>query len=215
MTLSQRRRRPLDNKLLKMEQPPTEGLSPEQFALLFQNAYNDHGRKLRYYAMKFLGDPHDAEDVVAGLFAHLWAKGAVFNHDKLNWPYLQRAVRNACLDWLLRKARFESFDSSSGAVEGYAAALAAIPSHEEDLIRTEVVAQIAELIERLPPQTRRVIRKLYYEGMEPGEAADDMRLALSTIYNSRRSGFGQLLYLLRLKNIRAWWWATLIFIEKK
>jgi hypothetical protein len=51
------------------------------------------------------------------------------------------------------------------------------------------------------------IRKLYYEGMEPGEAADDMRLALSTIYNSRRSGFGLLIALLRRGNIRVWLWA--------
>jgi RNA polymerase sigma-70 factor (ECF subfamily) len=174
-------------------------LSPEQFTILFQSAYNDHGRKLRYYAKKFTNNAHDAEDIVATLFADLWAKGRSFNSDKLSWPYLQKAVHNACVDHLNRMSRREFFDlhpSTAGAFAG------AVPSAEEDVIRTEVVAQIGELIDRLPPQTRTIIRKLYYDGMEPGEAADDMRLALSTIYNSRRSGFELLIALLRRRNIR-------------
>jgi RNA polymerase sigma-19 factor, ECF subfamily len=191
-----------------MNQDHEEGLSPEEFAVLFQSAYNDHGRKLRYYATKFLYDPQDAEDIVATLFARLWAKGPVFNRDKLNWNYLKKAVRNACLDHLDAKGRFERLHSS-GEVPSEAGA--AIPSHEEDLIRTEVVAQVSELIDRLPPQTRRIILKIYYEDMEPGQAADDMRLALSTIYNSRRNGLGVLLDLLRGRNIRVWFCVTLVF----
>jgi RNA polymerase sigma factor (sigma-70 family) len=187
-----------------MDQKHEEGLSPEQFTILFQSAYNDHGRKLRYYAKKFTNNTHDAEDIVATLFADLWAKGRQFNSEKLNWPYLQKAVHNACVDHLNRASRLELFDFQH-------AAGGAIPSHEEDVIRTEVVAQIGELIDRLPPQTRTIIRKLYFEGMEPGEAADDMRLALSTIYNSRRSGFGLLMALLRRRNIRVWLCVTLLF----
>ena len=187
-----------------MNQKHEEGLSPEQFTILFQSAYNDHGRKLRYYAKKFTNNTHDAEDIVATLFADLWAKGRGFNSDKLNWPYLQKAVHNACVDHLNRMSRLEFFDTR-GVVGG------AIPSHEEDVIRTEVVAQIGELIDQLPPRTRAIIRKLYYEDMDPGEAADDMRLALSTIYNSRRSGFGLLIALLRRRNIRVWLCVTLLF----
>jgi RNA polymerase sigma factor (sigma-70 family) len=187
-----------------MNQKHEEGLSPEQFTILFQSAYNDHGRKLRYYAKKFTNNTHDAEDIVATLFADLWAKGRQFNSDKLNWPYLQKAVHNACVDHLNRMSRLEFFDTR-GAVGG------ATPSHEEDVIRTEVVAQIGELIDQLPPRTRAIIRKLYYEDMDPGEAADDMRLALSTIYNSRRSGFGLLIALLRRRNIRVWLCVTLLF----
>ena len=187
-----------------MNQKHEEGLSPEQFTILFQSAYNDHGRKLRYYAKKFTNNTHDAEDIVATLFADLWAKGRQFNSDKLNWPYLQKAVHNACVDHLNRMSRLEYFDTR-GVVGG------AIPSHEEDVIRTEVVAQIGELIDQLPPRTRAIIRKLYYEDMDPGEAADDMRLALSTIYNSRRSGFGLLIALLRRRNIRVWLCVTLLF----
>jgi RNA polymerase sigma factor (sigma-70 family) len=187
-----------------MNQKREEGLSPEQFTILFQSAYNDHGRKLRYYAKKFTNNTHDAEDIVATLFADLWAKGRGFNSDKLNWPYLQKAVHNACVDHLNRMSRLEFFDTR-GAVG------VAIPSHEEDVIRTEVGAQIGELIDSLPPRTRTIIRKLYYEDMDPGEAADDMRLALSTIYNSRRSGFGLLIALLRRRNIRVWLCVTLLF----
>lgn len=183
-----------------MDQRHDEGLSPEQFTILFQSAYNDHGRKLRYYAKKFTNNAHDAEDIVATLFADLWAKGRSFNSEKLSWPYLQKAVHNACVDHLSRMSR-------RGFIDLHPAG--AVPSAEEDVIRTEVVAQIGELIDRLPPQTRTIIRKLYYDGMEPGEAADDMRLALSTIYNSRRSGFGLLIALLRHRNIRVWLCVTL------
>src|SRR5215475_3134788 len=107
-----------------------EGLSAEQFAVVFQTAYNDHGRKLRYYAMKFLNNPQDAEDIVGALFARLWAKGPVFNRDKLNWNYLKKAVRNACLDHLDAKGRFERLSLSADSAEQGAV----IPSHEEDLI---------------------------------------------------------------------------------
>ncbi|HWB93945.1 MAG TPA: sigma-70 family RNA polymerase sigma factor [Puia sp.] len=196
-----------------MNQKHEEGLSTEQFTILFQSAYNDHGRKLRYYAKKFTNNAHDAEDIVATLFADLWAKGAAFDSDKLKWPYLQKAVHNACIDHLIRKSRLEFFDTYKQ--EMHPTVAGAIPSHEEDVIRTEVVAQIEELIDKLPPQTRRIIRKLYYEGMEPGEAADDMRLALSTIYNSRRSAFGLLLALLRRRNIRVWFCLTLLFFGSR
>ena len=158
-----------------MNEMNVEGLSPEQFNIQFQSAYNDHGKKLRYYAKTFTNSIQDAEDIVATLFADLWAKGEVFNRDKLKWSYLQKAVHNACVDHLKRKNRFESFGSATPDAAN------TIPSHEEAVIHTEVVAQIGELIDQLPPQTRRIIRKLYYDGMEPGEAADDMRLALSTI----------------------------------
>jgi RNA polymerase sigma-70 factor (ECF subfamily) len=188
-----------------MNEMNVEGLSPEQFNIQFQSAYNDHGKKLRYYAKTFTNSTQDAEDIVATLFADLWAKGEVFNRDKLKWSYLQKAVHNACVDHLKRKNRFESFGSATPDAAN------TIPSHEEAVIHTEVVAQIGELIDQLPPQTRRIIRKLYYDGMEPGEAADDMRLALSTIYNSRRSGFGQLVALLRRRNIRLWLGATVVF----
>lgn len=188
-----------------MNETNEEGLSPEQFNLQFQNAYNDHGKKLRYYAKTFTNSTQDAEDIVATLFTDLWAKGEAFNRDKLKWAYLQKAVHNACVDHLKRKNRFESFGAATPDTAN------TIPSHEEAVIHTEVVAQIGELIDQLPPQTRRIIRKLYYDGMEPGEAADDMRLALSTIYNSRRSGFGVLLGLLRRRNIRLWLGATVIF----
>jgi RNA polymerase sigma-70 factor (ECF subfamily) len=191
-----------------MNRKNEEGHSPEGFPLQFEIAYSDHGRKLRYYAMKFLNNAHDAEDIVATLFAHLWSKGPEFNRDKLNWNYLKKAVRNACLDHLNEKGRFERMRNE----EQESPLSSSIPSHEEDVIRTEVVAQISDLIDRLPPQTRRIIRKLYYEDMEPGEAADDMRLALSTIYNSRRSGFEVLMDLLRRKNIRLWLCATLVYL---
>ncbi len=184
-----------------------EGLRPERFTIQFQTAYNDHCRKLRYYAKKFTNNTQDAEDIVATLFADLWAKGESFNRDKLKWAYLQKAVHNACVDHLKRRNRY----APGGLPIPFAAST--IPSHEEAVIRTEVVAQISELIDKLPPQTRKVIRKLYFEGMEPGEAADDMRLALSTIYNSRRSGFGQLLALLRRRNIRLWFCITLVFFR--
>src|ERR1700743_426866 len=127
-----------------MKKNPDEALSPERVAILFQAAYNDHGQKLRYYAMKHLNNPQDAEDIVATLFTNLWAKGPAFNQGKLNWSYLRKAVRNACLDHLIRMARFEFIDPGSTSPES-------IPSHEEDLIRTEVVAQISEIIDTLPP----------------------------------------------------------------
>jgi RNA polymerase sigma-70 factor (ECF subfamily) len=96
----------LKSQLVKMEKKLSEtqvidGIrndNGQAYTYLFKEYYN----QLRFFALKFLGDAHQAEDIVLLTFSKLY-----LNKDRLNSlvnvkAYLYMSIKNACIDQLKR-----------------------------------------------------------------------------------------------------------------
>jgi RNA polymerase sigma-70 factor, ECF subfamily len=64
-----------------------------------------HGRRLRIFAARFLGNHSDAEEVAQEVFIAVWKQAVRFDSEKgraTTWLY--RIATNRCIDWKRRRA---------------------------------------------------------------------------------------------------------------
>src|SRR5690606_1807042 len=148
--------------------------NPSEFDQLFRSFY----APLCFFAERFVGSKADAEDIVQALFARLWNKGEVFENSRHAQAFLYRSTHNACMDFQKQALR-------SG--KRQAAVLQESAPHEgsylEELVRSEVWAEIYRAINRLPLQCAQVIRLSYIEGLKNDEIAHRLGVSLQAIKN--------------------------------
>lgn len=138
-------------------------------SLLFKKYFES----LVIWADTFLNDIDQSKDLVQDLFVGIWRKKTYsnWNSDKLS-SYLHVAVKNACfnklkkIDVLKHAAEIDSFDRIYDEFE----------SNKE-----EIVAKILEEVEKLPERSKEVVKCIYLKGMKYQEAADELKVSVSTI----------------------------------
>ncbi len=154
-----------------------------EFDQLFRSFY----APLCFFAERFVGSKADAEDIVQALFTRLWNKAAVFESGGHAQAFLYRATHNACVDFQKQSLR-------SG--KRQAAVLQESAPHEgsylEELVRSEVWAEIYRAINRLPLQCAQVIRLSYMEGLKNDEIAQRLGVSLQAIKNYKHRGLRKL-----------------------
>ena len=105
-----------------------------------ETLFRQHFRPLCLYALHYLEDADDAEDVVQECFLSLWQSKP--DNPK---PWLYTAVRNRCIDRLRSHRSFDSFPED----------LAEELSFDEIVSRSEREARLWSAVEALPEQRRR------------------------------------------------------------
>ena len=105
--------------------------------------------------------------------------------------YLYKTVYHGCLRWMENEERrvkhLEEYRKVKVENE--------VEEYERNLIRTETLRLVHESMEQLPEQCRKVFVKLFIEGKSVKEAAEELRVTVSTINNQKARG----LKLLRMK----------------
>lgn len=154
--------------------------SSEERSLLLERAFDQYHSGMVFFAMQYLGDRGDSEDVVSELYVRVWEMETLdFENDRALKAYLFRSVRNACLNLLGRSTA---------------------PMSPLELIRDQVCeerhvafdqqaldAVMAE-IEKLPAQTRRVFTKVFLEGKKYQQAADELGISVNTVKMLLKNG---------------------------
>ena len=154
-----------------------------EFDQLFRSFY----APLCFFAERAVGSKADAEDVVQALFTRLWNKATVFKNDDHARAFLYRATHHACLD-------FQKQATRSGMRQAVVLQENAPyeRSYLEELVRTEVWAEIYRAINGLPLQCARVIRLSYIEGLKNEEIAQRLGVSLQAIKNYKHRGLQKL-----------------------
>ena len=134
------------------------------FQLLFRNYY----RPLCLYALHYINNVDDVEDVVQDCFVRL-LEASVEPRNVRAWLYA--AVRNRCID-LLRQ--------SSHSVEPLAAGLEAAPD-EEQQERSLREARLWEAIDALPARCREVFLLSKRDGLTYAQIAQRLGLSEKTV----------------------------------
>lgn len=146
----------------------------------FHYLFNKYYRRLLGYASRFVDDYAVAEDLVQDSFARLWEKREILEAVSLS-ALLFTMVRNNCLNYLKRQAVVDihSVDwlaNLDGEERLYN--LDFSPDAEMSLLYKELVAQIPQVLEQLPPRSREIFLMSRRQGLKNREIAE--RLAIST-----------------------------------
>ena len=134
------------------------------------NLFRLYYRPLCLYALHYMGDIDESEDVVQESFTSLWESSSPVSAPK---SYLYTSVRNRCIDRIRSKGKTETvpIDDVSSI------------SDEEAQIRSEREALLWTAIDSLPPKRRKLLLMSKRDGLKYSEIALRMGISENTVRN--------------------------------
>jgi RNA polymerase sigma-70 factor (family 1) len=137
--------------------------------------------RLVYFAYQILHDKSQAEDVAQDTFVKFWDLcHTVSNHPIAIKNFLYSTAKNACLN-VLRHNKVTANHASSNLFE---------TQIEEavlnNIIRTEVLAEIHAAINMLPASCRQIFRLCYLDGKKNNEVANALGISINTVKTQKQ-----------------------------
>ena len=153
-----------DKILVLLKQGDKHGLE-----LLFRRFY----RPLVMYALKFLPQQEEAEDVVQDFLVDFWEKRA---YERITSGsirgYLFAAVRNRALKLLEKR---DVLREAGGVLP------VLVDESDTDWLTEEILQAVEAEIEKLPPRMREVLRAVYIDGLSYRETAEKFVISIATV----------------------------------
>lgn len=142
--------------------------------------YDRHGARAFSLALRILGDPETAEEVVLDVFWSVWQHAGAFMPERARFTtWLYAMVRNRAVD-RLRRRRARPPEVPERALEPREAA-AADPAVEAMAEAEELAQAIREAMASLPEAQRRVLELAYFRGWTHREIAEHLGEPLGTV----------------------------------
>lgn len=156
----------------------------------FAELYKRYHRKLRHFVQKRTGSfEHSDSDILQEVFFRVW-----INRDRLHeienfnaWVY--KVVATECLTLIkkelhqqTKKERLEQFHKSHPTST-------ATYRHGE---LTEIKRIVGDVIETMPEQRKKIYTLSRENGLTPNQIAEQLRIALPTVYNTLSSALKQI-----------------------
>lgn len=135
--------------------------------------YKEHYKPLCWYALRFVDNATDAEDIVQNTLSSLWAKREALETVLHIKPYLYTAIKNACLNFLRDKK--EMYRISELDIE-----LLELSNDIEadDIVKYE---KVCAFITQLPPQSRKIFQLHKLDGYSYKEIAEHLNISPKTV----------------------------------
>jgi len=161
---------------------------PQTFARVFEQ----HERGVYASALRILGNPAQAQDVVQDVFMRVWRRPGAFDARRGELAtYLRLMARSRALDlWREGQAAGRASDRLKVVVEAEPAAVAESPAAvaEADATRETVI----EALKTLPEAQRDALVLAYWGGLTAGQIADREQVPLGTAKSRLRLGLARL-----------------------
>jgi RNA polymerase sigma-70 factor (family 1) len=142
---------------------------------------------LTYYAFRIINDQMAAEDIAEEAFIKVWDKRDSFYQFSVLKSYLYTVVRNSSFKWLKKNKKVQLTD-----IEETMQFSSPDKNRMESIIEVELFHEIHVFLERLPTQSKKIIKMIFLEGKKVREVADEMGLALSTVKNQKTNALNKL-----------------------
>ncbi len=144
----------------------------------FEMLFNTYYSTLCRFAVSYLRDPEDAEEVVQASFIGFWEKRESISIDTSLKAYLFRSVRNACLNELKRQ-KVRQLHASQVAMDGEPQSEAS----DRIAMKQELEEKIQEAMGCLPEQCRLIFQMSRFEELKYKEIAEQLGLSVKTVEN--------------------------------
>ena len=148
--------------------------------------YDRYGSLAYSVALRVLGDPALAEDVVQESFLKLWTNASAFDPDRGSLrSWLVASVRNRAIDQLRGRGRNDRREVDLGVAEG-------VPQPDPRTDPWHKVSTalerdaVSEALQRLPAEQKQAVELAYYGGYSQREIAEMSRVPLSTVKGRMR-----------------------------
>lgn len=152
----------------------------------FHELYRTYFNKLQKYAMRFLYNWDEAEDLVQDAFLSLWTHPERYNEKQPVFYYLLGIVRNNCLNYL------RSLDIQYKHQDKIIEAML-FSSIEDPEIDEDIHDRLKHILDLLPEKQREVLFLHVVEKKKVREIAEQMNIAETTV----KTHFQRALALLR------------------
>ena len=142
-------------------------------------------RPLCFYAERITGSQPEAEDIVVESFLKCYSRREQFDNLGNIRSFLYVTVRNASFDHLAAKKRHNfSHEEWQRRLEAAGRQMLA----EEALIRSEVLQEIFNEVEALPPRCRDIIRLIFKEDLSTDEIAQRLGIDRQNVRSQKARG---------------------------
>lgn len=149
----------------------------------FDFFFRTYYKALVFFARQYVKEMAVAEDLVEDAFINVWGKREKMETETGLKNYLYKSVFHGCLRWIERR---------QSTVHSLTALKSLCETEEKDcsegMIRAEMLRLLREGIEGLPEQCRKVFVKLFIEGKSVKEAAEELKVTISTVNNQKARG---------------------------
>lgn len=162
----------------------------------FRKLFESYYAPLNVFAVSFVADKDEAEDIVQEVFVTIWEKELTFDNETAFKTYLYRSVRNRCMNHIRNtKLKEDNMVNIKPDIDFE-------PSVINRIIKEEVYRQLRGAVEELPPKCK-IIYKMSRNGIKPSQIAEEMGIAVETVKSQKkiakkllREKLGKLTYLL-------------------
>src|SRR4051794_39465647 len=158
----------------------------------YARVFEEHERGVYAAALRILGSPAQAQDVVQDVFLRIWRRPEAFDAERGQLAsYLRMMARSRALDlWREAQAAGRASDRLQLVADRAPPPVEASPAAvvERGVTRGAVV----EALEQLPEPQREALVLAYWGGLTAGEIADRERVPLGTAKSRIRLGLSRL-----------------------
>ena len=163
--------------------------------------YDRYGAMAYSLACAVVGEPADAEEVVAEAFAQVWRSAAGFDPARGSVAaWIATISRTRALDLVRSRKRRARVVEEAAVMSDEGESLVFAPSVESadrSAELTEASAIVRKSLSDLPTEQRRVIELAYFGGLSQSEIAERLSQPLGTVKTRMRSGMEKLRQALR------------------
>lgn len=136
-----------------------------------------------YMLLKMVNNKSDAEDLTIEAFGKAFKNIAQYTPNYAFSTWLFKIATNNCIDFIRKKkANLISLDQTSDDQESIGTPLQSdTPDPEEDMIKSQRVALMRNVVEKLKPRYRTLVELRYFKEYSYEEIANELDLPIGTV----------------------------------
>ncbi len=144
----------------------------------FESIYEKYFHPIYYFCLKYLKDKNEAEEIVQSLFLKIWEKRQTLNQELNFSSFLFRiAINDICNHIKKKRYEIKYFDYLQGNAKD---------SHNstfEQIICNDIDHHLEKLIDKLPPQRKRIFLMSRKDNLSYEEISTKLNLSVRTVEN--------------------------------
>jgi RNA polymerase sigma-70 factor (ECF subfamily) len=144
----------------------------------FHSLFNLYAPKIQSFALSYLGNKADAEELLQELFLKIWEIRSTLDSSKNIKSFLFKVCVNLIYDYIRRKNIEKAYTGYAGQMDQ-----ATADSTWQEVIYNDMLANLNNLVNTMPEQRQLIFRLSKEQGLTNEEIARQLGLSKRTVEN--------------------------------